>query len=135
MDNSKQQYPTAEELIEALEDSHGIIASAATYLKEKYGYKVHRDWIKSRISWWGMEEQLIRWRTDGVEKAFARRLSNALKDGNEFSIGWMLDRYGHYVDFLQPKEEKATDYDQGAIERYMEHLYESSKASKSKAKE
>jgi hypothetical protein len=127
-----KKYPTEEQLIEALQECYGIISSACKYLKEKYGMRVHRDWIKSRIVLWGMEEQLVFWRTDGVEDAFHRMFSNAIKDGNSTAIAWILQRYGHYVEFLQPQEDKPLDYDDGAIVRYMEHLNESAKAFKCK---
>ena len=128
--NEKEDRPSSEQLIEALSQNHGLISSAQDYLIEKFGIRVSRDWIKDRISIWGMQDFVKECRIRGVEKTFRKRLSNAIDDGNELSIGWMLAKYGHYVDFLEPKEEGDLDRDNGAISRYLEMVREESKKSK-----
>jgi len=91
---------TSEMLIEALEKSQGFIHHAREYIFQKTGYRPSRHIIKSRIKEWGMEDYLYDMRTSLVETCKRKAFHKAVADGDNTCLFWILNRYGHHLDFL-----------------------------------
>lgn len=91
---------TPEDLIEALQKSQGFIHHTCEYLYQKTGHKPSRHTIKARIKEWGMEEFLEDIRLNLVESCKRKAFYKAAADGDNHCLFWILNRYGHHLDFL-----------------------------------
>jgi len=111
-----------EELIEALEACHGIIGSAATYIREKWHLKVSRRWIETKIKVWNMEEFVKDCRIRGVERGLTKMISKAIDEGDPKAIGFILSKYGHHCDFLEAKETNGLEVNKGDISGFYGHM-------------
>ncbi len=87
-------------LIEALEKSQGFINHARKYIFQKTGHTPSRSTIKSRIKQWGMEEFVEDIRVSLVETCKRKAFYKAVEDGDNHCLFWVINRYGHHVDFL-----------------------------------
>lgn len=95
---------TPEHLIEAFEKSKGFILGAKKYIKYTFGYDVAYKTIKSRIHEWGMQDWIDDIRKELVENCMQRTFAKAIQDGDNHCIFWVLEKYGHHIDFLDSKE-------------------------------
>lgn len=95
---------THEHLTEALMETKGFILSAQKYLKKKYGYRPDTGTIKKRIEEWGMHEWLEDIRKSLVEDCLQKTFHKGIAQGDNHCIFWVLEKYGHHVDFLGGKD-------------------------------
>jgi hypothetical protein len=91
---------TCEHIIDALDKNKGFVFAAKRYIKKTYGYDVGYNTIKKRIKEWGMEDWLYDMRKTLVEDCLQKTFAKSIADGDNSSIMWVLDRYGHHLDFL-----------------------------------
>lgn len=97
---------TAEQLIEALTYSRGLISPARFYLIEKYKFTLDRGTMQKRIKEWGMEDWISDLQKDLVEDCLSRRFMKALEDGDSAANAWVVAKYGHHASFLKMKEDE-----------------------------
>ena len=98
---------TAEQLIEALTKSRGFILSAKKYLQSVFGIKTSYSTIKNWIIHWGMQEWLDEIRKSLVEDCLNKTFAKGVADGDNHCIFWILEKYGHHIDFLDGKDEES----------------------------
>lgn len=109
-------------LVEALYQNYGIIGSTIDWIEEKYGYRISRHTVMSRIKTWGMEDYVTDCRIRGVDKARRKRFANGIDNGIETALGWIIHMYGHHAEFLEPRDESGLEINKGAISKYYEWL-------------
>jgi hypothetical protein len=95
---------TPEMLIEALEKNKGFILAAVKHIKSVYGISISYSTVKSRINEWGMEDWLNDIRTSLVEDCMRRTFHKGIEKGDNHCIFWVLEKYGHHIDFLSGKD-------------------------------
>lgn len=95
---------TAEQLIEALTKSRGFILAAKKYLLHTYGIKTGYSTIKTCIRDWNMQDWLDEVRKSLVEDCLNKTFAKGVADGDNHCIFWILDKYGHHIDFLGSKD-------------------------------
>jgi hypothetical protein len=95
---------TFEHLVEALIESRGFVLGAKKYIKKKFSYDVGYAIIKSRINEWGMQEWLDDLRRSLVEDCMKKAFHKGISEGDNHCIFWVLEKYGHHVDFLDGKD-------------------------------
>jgi hypothetical protein len=98
---------TQDHLCEALYECKGFLHASKKYIKEKWGYSVDTETMKRRIELLGLQGWLDDIRKDLVEQCFRKTYAKAVEDGDKQCMFWILDKYGHYVNFLEPMKEKA----------------------------
>lgn len=98
------EHLTSEHLIEALEKSKGFILGAKKYIKQTFGYDVGYQTIKSRINDWGMQDWLDDIRKELTEDCLKKTYAKAIMEGDNHCIFWVLNKYGHHLDWLQSDE-------------------------------
>lgn len=101
-----------EHLCEALEQSRGFYHAAKRYIKTKWGYGVDSETIKKRVKEWGMEDWLADIRKGVVEQCLDKTYAKAIENGDNACMFWVLERYGHHIDYLEQKKE-VTDSEKG----------------------
>jgi len=95
---------TADQLIEALTHSRGFILSAKKYLLKVYGITTGYSTIKTCIKNWEMGDWLDEIRKSLVEDCLNKTFAKGVADGDNHCIFWILEKYGHHVDFLDGKD-------------------------------
>jgi hypothetical protein len=91
---------TFEQLVEALEKSRGFILAAKKYLFKVYNIQAGYRTIKSCVRMWGMEEWLDDIRKSLVEDCLSKTFAKGIAEGDNHCIFWVLEKYGHHLDFL-----------------------------------
>lgn len=95
---------TCEQLIEALSKSRGFILSAKKYLEHTYGIRTSFKRIKTKIKLWEMQDWLDDIRKSLVEDCLSKTFAKAVAQGDNTCLGWIIEKYGHHVDFLDGKD-------------------------------
>lgn len=95
---------TPEQLIDALEKSRGFILAAKKYLLKVYGIKTGYSTIQSWIKHWDMQDWLDEIRKSLVEDCLNKTFAKGVAEGDNHCIFWILEKYGHHVDFLDGKD-------------------------------
>src|ERR1044072_9793297 len=91
---------TPEMLSGALEESKGFVLAALKALRKEYELDISYSLIKSRSKEWGMEEWLEDLRKGLVEDCMNRVFYKGIQKLDNHCIFWVLEKYGHHVDFL-----------------------------------
>lgn len=112
-----------EQVQEALEVTHGLIQPACQYIFKTWGIKIAPSTIEHRIKLWGMEDYVYDLRRRVLEKVLNRRIENAIR-GDNFAAQWLLEKFGHHVNWLKPREEMANK-DQGTVIAVIDHMSKS----------
>lgn len=102
--SKRHQELKVEHLTEALEKNKGFILASKRYIKKTYGYDVSFATLKSRIMEWGLDEWLLDIRKELAEDCLNRAFHKGIAEGDNHCIFWVLDRYGHHVDFLDSRD-------------------------------
>lgn len=95
---------TCEQLIEALEKSRGFVLAAQKYLFKTYDIQASYNTMKSCIKMWDMQDWLDDIRKSLVEDCLSKTFHKGIANGDNHCIFWVLEKYGHHVDFLDGKE-------------------------------
>lgn len=89
-----------EQLIEAMEASHGIIGSATKYIQSTWGCKISYSALKKQLEEWQMSDWIVELRKSAVEKCINKTLSKGIDEGDNACLFKMIDKYGSCAEFL-----------------------------------
>ncbi len=99
-----QEKLTYDHLVEALTETRGFIYAAKKYIKRKFDYDVCYQTINSRIKEWEMQDWLDDQRKSLVEDCMQKAFHKGIADGDNHCLFWVMDKYGHHVNFLDGKD-------------------------------
>lgn len=102
--SKKNTELTHEQLSEALIKTKGFVLAAVKLLNHEYGVDVSHSVVRSRIKEWGMEYMIDDLRKSLVENCLSRTFHKAIQEGDNHCIFWVLQKYGHHVEFLGSKD-------------------------------
>lgn len=100
----KKHDLVVEDLIEALTKTQGFLHAAKRYLKKHKNCDLCYNALKKRVKEWGLEEWLKDMRTSLAEDCLQKAFHKGISEGDNHCIFWVLERYGHHVDFLDSKD-------------------------------
>ncbi len=104
MENRKLFPLTVEPLIEALEHSRGFIGATQKYIKKRWNFEVPLSTIRNKIREMNCEEWLTDIRKGLAEDCLRKTILKGVQDGDTSCLFWVLNRYGHHVDFLDTQD-------------------------------
>jgi len=122
---TKRQLPDeykVEHLMEALERCRCFVAQSQKYIKAKWGYYMSTQTINRLIREEGIDEWVNDVRRELVEDSMTKVFKKAIHDGDNQCLMWVLNKYKHHIDFLEPKEENQPKHDVGEIANFMNLL-------------
>lgn len=103
---------TCEMLVDAFIESNGLIHKAKKLLQRDHNIQVSVAEIKRAVTAWGMEDFLQEIRSGMVESCFDTTYNKALGGDNQ-SLFYIQEKFGHHLDFLPEKESSDTDSHKG----------------------
>ena len=95
-----------EHVRDALIEAKGFIYEAIRIIKKRHGYDVAHQTIRDRIKEWDLEDWLNDLRKTLTEDCLRRAYAQGIAEGDKHCIFWVLNKWGHLLDWLPEKEEE-----------------------------